>query len=299
MQRSVGATAQLPPKVPNTMSGNWSYFGHHAAPSAALGPHHFLPAAAPPAPGSQPSWVDEFLDFSAARRSQHRRIASDSVAFLEAPLVDEGGGFDRLDDDQLMSMFSDEVPAPPSSSSGVPASSSSPSDHTDVNEDKAGAADQVAAGGPEEAQSVCKTEPEAVTAAMTTKPAAESETFVDPKRVKRILANRQSAQRSRVRKLQYISELERSVTSLQTEVSALSPRVAFLDHQRSILTMGNSHLKQRIAALAQDKIFKDAHQEALKKEIERLRQVYHQLNLDKMAASNAEPAARTEKELRS
>lgn len=31
----------------------------------------------------------------------------------------------------------------------------------------------------------------------------------------RILANRQSAQRSRVRKLQYISELERSVTTLQ------------------------------------------------------------------------------------
>jgi cyclic AMP-dependent transcription factor ATF-4 len=90
-----------------------------------------------------------------------------------------------------------------------------------------------------------------------------------------------------VRKLQYISELERSVTSLQvrithsiwslilamdavnltsreflcapeqTEVSALSPRVAFLDHQRSLLTLGNSHLKQRIAALAQDKIFKD------------------------------------------
>lgn len=31
----------------------------------------------------------------------------------------------------------------------------------------------------------------------------------------RILANRQSAQRSRVRKLQYISELERNVTTLQ------------------------------------------------------------------------------------
>jgi hypothetical protein len=34
----------------------------------------------------------------------------------------------------------------------------------------------------------------------------------------RILANRQSAQRSRVRKLQYISELERSVTSLQVRI---------------------------------------------------------------------------------
>ena len=43
----------------------------------------------------------------------------------------------------------------------------------------------------------------------------------------------------------------------QMEVSALSPRVAFLDHQRSLLTVGNSHLRQRIAALAQDKIFKD------------------------------------------
>jgi hypothetical protein len=45
--------------------------------------------------------------------------------------------------------------------------------------------------------------------------------------------------------------------SLQNEVSVLSPRVAFLDQQRTILTVGNSHLKQRIAALAQDKIFKD------------------------------------------
>jgi len=45
--------------------------------------------------------------------------------------------------------------------------------------------------------------------------------------------------------------------ALQNEVSVLSPRVAFLDQQRTILTVGNSHLKQRIAALAQDKIFKD------------------------------------------
>jgi hypothetical protein len=37
---------------------------------------------------------------------------------------------------------------------------------------------------------------------------------------RRILANRQSAQRSRVRKLQYISELERSVTSLQVRIYA-------------------------------------------------------------------------------
>lgn len=44
---------------------------------------------------------------------------------------------------------------------------------------------------------------------------------------------------------------------MKAEVSVLSPRVAFLDHQRLILNVDNSAIKQRIAALAQDKIFKD------------------------------------------
>ncbi|BBM98335.1 transcription factor VIP1 [Marchantia polymorpha subsp. ruderalis] len=99
---------------------------------------------------------------------------------------------------------------------------------------------------------------------------------LDPKRAKRILANRQSAQRSRVRKLQYISELERSVHALQTEVSTLSPQVAFLDHQRVVLNVDNNSLKQKIAALSQDKRFKEAHNDALKKEVQRLRQLYQQ-----------------------
>jgi hypothetical protein len=54
-----------------------------------------------------------------------------------------------------------------------------------------------------------------------------------------------------------LNSVARTNKCVQTEVSALSPRVAFLDHQRSLLTLGNSHLRQRIAALAQDKIFKD------------------------------------------
>ncbi|KAM1027348.1 hypothetical protein ACFX2A_041125 [Malus domestica] len=79
----------------------------------------------------------------------------------------------------------------------------------------------------------------------------------DHKRVKRILANWQSAQRSRVRRLQYILELECGVTTLQSEVSTLLPRVAFLNHQRLILNIDNSAIKQWIAALAQDKLLKD------------------------------------------
>ena len=40
----------------------------------------------------------------------------------------------------------------------------------------------------------------------------------------------------------------------------LSPRVAFLDQQRLLLNVDNSALKQRIATLSQDKIFKDGNQ---------------------------------------
>lgn len=242
-----------------------------------------------------PSWMDDFLDFSSARRNAHRRSASDPIAFVETPFINEcrnsnandhqslipcsnNNGFERLDDEQLSSMFSDDVTANIQSSS-TPSEENSDNDeprtsppHEQLPSQLKNEPGEVEDGGNYEQDT------DSLKAPFTF--SSDGGTIVDPKRVKRILANRQSAQRSRVRKLHYISELERSVTNLQTEVSTLSPRVAFLDHQRLILNVDNSSLKQRIAALAQDKIFKDAHQEALKKEIERLRRVYHEQNMN-------------------
>ncbi|KAL3508724.1 hypothetical protein ACH5RR_028125 [Cinchona calisaya] len=284
--------AQLPPKVPS-MSQNW-----HSS------NFHFQMMPMPPT--HQNSWVDDFIDFSSARRSSHRRSASDSIAFVEAPFMEDcrnnnssnnitcnthHNNFDGLDldDEQLRNMFSDDVAAtgPSTLSSSNP---STPSDQNSENEEKNNAAaahleDHHNLHPKNEPGEVDKMETQ-IHESLSNNPStnvSSTDAIVDPKRIKRILANRQSAQRSRVRKLQYISELERSVTTLQTEVSALSPRVAFLDHQRLILNVDNSALKQRIAALAQDKIFKDAYQEALRKEIERLRQVYHEQNMKKMA----------------
>lgn len=48
---------------------------------------------------------------------------------------------------------------------------------------------------------------------------------IDPKRYKRVLANRQSAARSKERKAHYILELERKVQSLQNEVTTLSAQL--------------------------------------------------------------------------
>ncbi|XP_065876238.1 basic leucine zipper 61-like [Euphorbia lathyris] len=322
--------AQLPPKIPN-MQPTWPEFTHQKLPSMnninniIMSPslnNNINATSAAAAAAQNPSWVDEFLDFSSARRGNHRRSMSDSIAFLEAPtLLEEcrgsggggtGGGsiaaaphhgsahnssttstthdFDKFDDEQFLSMFTDDI----SNAVAAPSCSntSTPSDHNSINDDKeTGDYKQQEKKmrhhhESDEVESNCETETQTPSGATAT---SSGDRISDPKRVKRILANRQSAQRSRVRKLQYISELERTVTSLQAEVSVLSPRVAFLDHQRLLLNVDNSALKQRIAALAQDKIFKDAHQEALKREIERLRQVYHQQNLKKMENSPNDP----------
>ncbi|PRQ50053.1 putative transcription factor bZIP family [Rosa chinensis] len=305
--------AQLPPKVPN-MTPSWPDFSHQKMSCFAPTGGNNGNAAS-----QNPCWVDEFLDFSSARRGSHRRSVSDSITFLEAPMQHEcraSGAppepnnnnnshhvheFDRFDDEQFMSMFTtDEIAAAAAAGpTGSCSNPSTPSDHNSINDDDEHQQQQQLDDGDkkkrelkhesEEAESECKLEAQQTqNGDRNASKNTTGDRKIDPKRVKRILANRQSAQRSRVRKLQYISELERSVTSLQAEVSVLSPRVAFLDHQRLLLNVDNSALKQRIAALAQDKIFKDAHQEALKREIERLRQVYHQQNLKKMNNNNIE-----------
>ncbi|CAK9178446.1 unnamed protein product [Ilex paraguariensis] len=73
----------------------------------------------------------------------------------------------------------------------------------------------------------------------------------DPKRAKRILANRQSAARSKERKTQYISELEHKVQMLETEATALSTQLTVLKQDYSCLKSLNYELKHRFQAMEQ------------------------------------------------
>lgn len=100
------------------------------------------------------------------------------------------------------------------------------------------------------------------------KPAAAE---TDPKRAKQ-----QFAQRSRVRKLQYIAELERNVETLQVEGSEVSAEIEFLDQQNLILNMQNKALKQRLDSLSQEHVIKRLEQEMLEREIARLKALYQQ-----------------------
>ncbi|KAK8629024.1 hypothetical protein V6N13_077883 [Hibiscus sabdariffa] len=94
---------------------------------------------------------------------------------------------------------------------------------------------------------------------------------VDPKRAKRIIANRQSATRSKERKALYMSELERKVQTLQTEATTLSAHLTLFQRDTTGLTTENTELKLRLQEMEQQAQLCDALNEALKKEVERLK----------------------------
>lgn len=95
--------------------------------------------------------------------------------------------------------------------------------------------------------------------------------MADPKRAKRILANRQSAARSKERKLRYIAELEHKVQTLQTEATTLSAQLTLLQRDSAGLTTQNNELRFRLQAMEQQAQLRDALNEALTTEVQRLK----------------------------
>ncbi|KAE9593306.1 hypothetical protein Lal_00029165 [Lupinus albus] len=95
--------------------------------------------------------------------------------------------------------------------------------------------------------------------------------LVDPKRAKRIWANRQSAARSKERKMRYISELERKVQTLQTEAISSSAQLTLLQRDTTGVSTENSELKLRLQTMEQQVHLQDALNDALKEEIQHLK----------------------------
>ncbi|KAE8777295.1 putative membrane protein [Hordeum vulgare] len=89
-------------------------------------------------------------------------------------------------------------------------------------------------------------------------------------------SNYGNAQRSRVRKLQYIAELEGKVQSLQSEGIEVSAEMEFLTQQNIMLDLENKALKQRLESIAQEQVIKRVQQEMFEREIGRLRSLYQQ-----------------------
>uniref|UniRef100_A0ACD5UT52 Uncharacterized protein n=1 Tax=Avena sativa TaxID=4498 RepID=A0ACD5UT52_AVESA len=102
--------------------------------------------------------------------------------------------------------------------------------------------------------------------------------LVDPKRAKRIMANRQSAARSKERKMRYIAELERKVQCLQTEATTLSAQLSMLQRDTTGLTNENGDLKLRVQTMEQQVRLQDALNDRLRDEVQQLKIATGQVN---------------------
>ncbi|KAL3634917.1 hypothetical protein CASFOL_021971 [Castilleja foliolosa] len=245
-------------------------------------------SAGNPIPASIPGWtnIDQMPDTS-THLAQHRRAHSET--FFRFPDFD-----DILIDDVVSDTNLELPPTPPSlppahpiktNGSRIEAHIRSLSMDTDFFEGLGleGLPSPVAAGvgppGPRHrhsnsfdgCSSATSSEVDStVKKAMAAEKLAEL-ALIDPKRAKRILANRQSAARSKERKVRYTGELERKVQTLQTETTTFSAQITSLQRDTTALTSENKELKLKLQAMEQQAHLRDALNEALRNELHRLK----------------------------
>ncbi|KAF9684997.1 hypothetical protein SADUNF_Sadunf03G0008400 [Salix dunnii] len=263
----------------------------------------------------QPSWLDDLLNEpeTPVRRGGHRRSSSDSFAYIDvanASNIDYAAqdeymyknmisipswgshDFDHHQDVRQASLYSEmnltkqKIRAWDSSLNAP----TFPSSFSSVRE-IAGLQSSGSSCAPREADCVSESEkqdpldgPYDQKISFEKKDSSNSRSSASDTDTKR--AKQQFAQRSRVRKLQYIAELERNVQALQASIpisveadaegSEVSAELEFLNQQNLILSMENKALKQRLENLAQEQRIKYLEHEVLEREIGRLRALYQQ-----------------------
>ncbi|KAE8682280.1 Transcription factor VIP1 [Hibiscus syriacus] len=102
-----------------------------------------------------------------------------------------------------------------------------------------------------------------------------------------ILDNRQSAARSKERKIGYTNELERKVQTLQSEATNLSAQVTMLQRDTTGLTTENKELKLRLQAMEQQAKLRGCHialNDALREKVQQLK-----IQAGQMSAMNGNP----------
>ncbi|KAI4305330.1 hypothetical protein L6164_028701 [Bauhinia variegata] len=98
---------------------------------------------------------------------------------------------------------------------------------------------------------------------------------MDPKKLQRVMANRISAQKSRIKKKFYVADLERKARILQDETNLLLSQVATYTKEIQILIMENQNMIQKMADLEKMKIIQEAEIEKNKAELCMLREIFN------------------------
>ncbi|KVG33797.1 uncharacterized protein At4g06598-like [Cynara cardunculus var. scolymus] len=276
-------------------------------------PHHQRASSESLLVEEQPSWLDELLNEPETPEQRgHRRSSSDSFTFLEAANAANteyavknehwmrnltsapswaSQDFDFYKDAQNMSFYAEPNPVINNKTRTWDSPQNSHSTGTASSRHNSGLRRTVSLGASQQLNGIASTTNEKQDAAEAgpqdsaetgpqdintseRKDSSNTKPFASETDTKR--AKQQFAQRSRVRKLQYIAELERNVQALQAEGSEVSAELEFLNQQSLILSMENKALKQRLDNLAQEQLIKCLEHEVLEREIGRLRALYQQ-----------------------
>ncbi|KAJ1269435.1 hypothetical protein BS78_07G211700 [Paspalum vaginatum] len=251
-------------------------------------------AVAPPSPTTHQTECDmSRMPDSPLRKPGHRRALSDIIGLpvdldLGAPGAGDGPAMSDENEEELFSMFLDVDklnarcgPSESESSSAMagggggeateafvaPGAGLRPKHHQRHSMDASSSVNTGHLFGTTAVEGVSPVE---VKKAMSAAKLAEL-ALIDPKKAKRIINNRQSAARSKERKMRYISELERKVQFMQREATALATQLALLQRDTAGLTVENSELKIRLQSTEQQVNLQNALNEALKSELQCLK----------------------------
>ena len=192
----------------------------------------------------QPSWLDDLLnDSDTVFHRGHRRSASDSYAYLGEAVGDES---------EFVNAY-------------FGASNIKGNAMTQKNQED-GVSSSAATNGAQESSTQNLEGSEKGAGSQVKNPGSKAES----KRSKQ-----HNTHRSRVRKLQYTSHLERSLEVLKAEGNEVTAELEFVEQQNIILTMENRALRQRLESLSQEQLIKNWEQVMLEREIGRLQSLFH------------------------
>ncbi|XP_042519437.1 basic leucine zipper 2-like [Macadamia integrifolia] len=117
----------------------------------------------------------------------------------------------------------------------------------------------------------------------------ETDLEINPRKKRRILANRLYAKKMRQQKLVYLSTLEQKANALQAEVTQITPVISYHKRTNLRLTAENNTMRQRIDTLTSEKLVNEDETVKLKKERDRLLELLDQQQQKELQQPIQEP----------
>ncbi|XP_033517054.1 basic leucine zipper 19-like [Nicotiana tomentosiformis] len=105
------------------------------------------------------------------------------------------------------------------------------------------------------------------------KPGRNVDSDVDLKKLRRTVSNRLSAQRSRIKKTEYITELEKKVKDLQDTIAYLSPEIENYKEKQTMLRMQRKYLQEQLDSFTDRSKLRTVQIEEMKLELRRLKEL--------------------------